>query len=370
VFYLMTRRWGINGRFVTQPFSGVQRYAYEILAQLDALIAERHPLADGLAAELIVPPGAARLPDLRAIPVRVAGKGGGHLWEQVFLPRAVRGRLLNLGNTGPVALTQQIVCLHDANTRVFPASYSLAFRTLYRGLFPALGRRARIVTTVSNHSADTLVEYGIARRDKLRVIPNGHEHALRWQPRHSERTRTVAGRGTILLLGSPAPHKNVGMLLGLADSLQSQGLRIAVVGSRDARVFQAGTVTGADAPNVIWLGRLSDDEIAALLQDCLCLAFPSLVEGFGLPAVEAMARGCPVVSSDAASLPEVCGEAALFASPTDPAAWLAQLTRLARDEPLRAELVRRGHEQVKAFSWRHSAELYLAAMRDLDTRAT
>lgn len=365
----MIRRWGINGRFVTQPFSGVQRYAYEILAQLDALIAERHPFTEGLAAELIVPPGAARLPELKAIPVRVAGKGGGHVWEQTVLPRAVRGRLLNLGNTGPVAVTQQIVCLHDANTRVYPASYSLAFRALYRMLFPALGRRARIVATVSNYSADTLVRYGIAARKKIRVIPNGHEHALRWQPRHSDRTRGVAGRGTVVLLGSPAPHKNVGMLLGLAGALAREGLRIAVVGSRDSRVFQAGDTAGADAPNVIWLGRLSDEEIAALLEDCLCLAFPSLVEGFGLPAVEAMARGCPVVSSDAASLPEVCGDAALYAAPDDPAAWQAQLARLAGDEALRGELIRRGREQVKAFSWRHSAELYLAAMRDLDAAA-
>ena len=362
----MTREWGINGRFLTQPFSGVQRYAHEILAHLDALIAERHPLAEGLAAELIVPPGTSNLPELRAIPVRVAGKGGGHGWEQLRLPRAVRGSLLNLGNTGPVALSRQIVCLHDANTRVFPASYSLAFRTLYRVLFPALGRRARIVATVSNYSADTLVNYGIAPKQKLRVIPNGHEHALRWQPRHSERTRSVAGRNTIVLLGSPAPHKNVAMLLGLAGALESEGLRIAVVGSRDSRVFQAGSTTGSDAPNVTWLGRLSDDEIAALLEDCLCLAFPSIVEGFGLPAVEAMARGCPVVSSNSASLPEVCGDAALYAAPNDPAAWLTQLSRLARDETMRTELIRRGAEQAKKFSWRRSAELYLAAMRDLD----
>ena len=364
----MKRQWAINGRFVTQSFSGVQRYAHEILAQLDALIAERHPLAEGLAVELIVPPGADRLPELKAVSVRVAGRRGGHFWEQAELPRAVRGGLLNLGNTGPVALTRQIVCLHDANTRVYPASYSLAFRSLYRVLFPVLGRRARIVTTVSNYSAEILARYGIASRGKLRVIPNGHEHALRWQPRHSDKTRRVAGRNTIVLLGSPAPHKNVAMLLGLAGDLERAGLRLAVVGARDARVFQVGSVSVEDAPNVVWLGRLSDDEIAALLEDCLCLAFPSLVEGFGLPAVEAMARGCPVVSSDAASLPEVCGEAALYASPADPRAWLAQLRRLSGDDALRSELIRRGAEQVKRFSWRHSAELYLAVMSEVDRR--
>jgi glycosyltransferase involved in cell wall biosynthesis len=361
----MMRQWSINGRFVTQPFSGVQRYAYEIVQALDTLIGENHELTRDLKMELLVPKGADRLPELGSISIREIDGGRGHAWEQTRLPRAVTGALLSLCNTGPLTLSRQIVCLHDMNTRVYPESYSFAFRTLYRALFPLLGRRARMITTVSRYSADRLVEYGVVSRERLRVMSNGHEHALRWRAVHSGKTRAVAGRNTIVVLGSPAPHKNVSMLLGLAGDLMQAGLRIAVIGSRDSRVFQTGNI-GVDAGNVVWLGRLSDDEIAALLEDCLCLAFPSFVEGFGLPAVEAMARGCPVVSSDAASLPEICGEAALYADPRHPQAWRDQLVRLAGDADLRARLIERGRSQILKYSWRESALRYLSAFEAID----
>jgi glycosyltransferase involved in cell wall biosynthesis len=361
----MTRHWSINGRFLTQPFSGVQRYAFEILRELDHLVSEGQGLARDVALELLVPRNVENPPQLRSIPIRAVGPASGHVWEQAILPGAVRGGLLSLCNTGPIALTKQIVCLHDVNTRIIPESYSRPFRALYRVLHPALGRRAAQVTTVSHYSARQLIHYGIAAETKLRVIPNGHEHALRWQPRHSARTRAAAGRETIFVLGSPAPHKNIGLLLGLAGDFAEAGLRLAIAGMSDSRVFKAAP-EGGEAGNVIWLGRVSDDEIAALLGDCLCLAFPSFVEGFGLPAVEAMAWSCPVVASDKASLPEVCGEAALYASPDEPAAWRDQIIRLSRDGTLRDGLVEKGRARMQKFNWRRSAEQYLQAMADAD----
>ncbi len=359
----MATIWSINGRFVTQPFSGVQRYAHEIVRELDELVSEGHPLADNLILELLVPPHAQNLPQLKSIQIRCCGRGGGHGWEQTMLPSAVRGGLLSLCNTGPVVLSEQIICLHDVNTRVYPESYSFAFRAFYRILLPVLGRRAKLVTTVSHYSADELARYGITAKKQALVIPDGHEHAKRWQPEHSVKTRAVAGRNTVLAIGSPAPHKNIGLLLGLADEFRKAGLRLAIAGLSDSRVFQTLSHDSC-ATNVAWLGKLSDNEIAAMLNDSLCLAFPSFVEGFGLPAVEAMAWGCPVVASDRASLPEICGDAALYASPTDPVAWRDQIIRLARDPALAAVLVEKGRTQVKRFSWRRSAELYLQAMQN------
>jgi glycosyltransferase involved in cell wall biosynthesis len=361
----MARQWSINGRFTTQPVTGVQRYAHEIIRALDRWLTAGHPLAQGLQLELLVPPGAVNLPRLTAISVRTVGRMGGHAWEQGELALHARGGLISLCNTGPLVVRRQVVCMHDVNTRSHPESYSLPFRMAYRALLPGLGRVARRIVTVSRHSSDQLVRFRVTSPEKISIIANGHEHALGWTPRHSAATRAAAGPDTIVILGSPAPHKNVGLVLALSQRLAAAGLRIAVAGAADARVFQNGGLGGA-GDNVVWLGRLSDEELAALLRDSLCLAFPSLAEGFGIPPLEAMTLGCPVVVSDRASLPEVCGDAALYASPDDPEAWYASLVRLHRDAKLRADLAVRGEARARRFSWRASAELYLQVMAQLD----
>lgn len=358
----MKRHWSINGRFLTQPTTGVQRYAGEIVRALDTLLAED---PQGLEVELLVPHGTEATLPLRNIAVRPVGRLSGHLWEQVSLPSQVRGGLLSLCNTGPVALDRQIVCIHDLNTRLCPQSYTPAFRLLYRTLIPALGRRAAAISTVSEYSAAELVRFGVCRADKLFVAPDGHEHIRRWAPEGAPSVSAFSGEDTIVLLGSRAPHKNTDLITGMADRLALAGLRLAVVGGSDARVFGAGKGCAA-ACNVALLGRLSDDELAALLRNCLCLAFPSLVEGFGLPPLEAMALGCPVVVSDRASLPEICGDAALYASPDDADAWFGCFMKLAANPALRRRVIERGLTAAGRFSWLASAERYLQAMAAMD----
>jgi glycosyltransferase involved in cell wall biosynthesis len=360
-----TRKWCINGRFLTQPATGVQRYAHEIVRALDQHLLDGHPYARGLSVELIAPRHCPHLPALRSIRTRSVGAVGGHAWEQTVLPTQARTGLLSLCNSGPLVLHKHIVCIHDANTRAYPGSYSLPFRTLYRWLLPALGRTAARIATVSHYSAGELVRYGITTRDKIMIAPDGHEHALRWTSAHSPATRTAAGPNTVVILGSPAPHKNVGLIIGMANKLAAAGLSVAVAGISDSRVFKNNTFK-ADAPNVFWLGRLSDEELAALLKDSLCLAFPSLAEGFGLPALEAMTLQCPVVASDRASLPEICADAALYAPPFDGDAWLASFLRLREDAKLRQTLLARGQSRSAFYSWSKSAEAYLDAMAHAD----
>jgi glycosyltransferase involved in cell wall biosynthesis len=364
----MDRQWAINGRFLTQSVTGVQRYAREIVRALDLLVGRHHPLADGLRLEMLIPPDAKDIPTLNAIRVRPVGRFGGHLWEQAVLPVHARTGLVSLCNTGPVAARKHIVCIHDLNTRSCSGSYSLRFRTLYGVLLPVLGRTTMSVATVSRYSAHELVHYRICHRDKIVIVPDGHEHALRWTPTHSSRTRAVAGPKTIVIIGSMAPHKNIGLLVGMSERLREADLRLAVVGLDNSRVFGAAEIDRS-AENISWLGRLPDGELAALLQDSLCLAFPSLVEGFGLPALEAMTCGCPVVASDKASLPEICGDAALYASPTNANAWFSNFMKLSSDQNLRADLIRKGRAQATMFSWHDSAQRYLHAMARADGMA-
>jgi glycosyltransferase involved in cell wall biosynthesis len=359
------RRWTINGRFLTQPVTGVQRYGREILRALDQHLAHDHPLSRDLELDVLVPGNCPLDVALSTIAVRTTMAGQGYIWEQAILPRNASAGILSLCNTGPILARRQIVCIHDANTRIVPQSYSWTFRWAYGVLLPVLGRTAKMTTTVSAFSAAQLEESGIAPRGRVEVVHDGHEHALRWVPRITPATKQVSSANTIVVIGSRAPHKNIGLLLGLAPQLAAEGLRLAIVGMENGRVFSGGG-PAIDAENVVWLGRLTDGEIAEVLRQAMCLALPSLTEGFGLPAAEAMALGCPVAVSNCGSLPEICGEAALYAAPDDPDGWLHNFKRL-RDEPaLRQSLKRAGLPTVARYSWNRSAERYLELMARVD----
>ena len=343
--------FAINGRFFSQPTTGVQRYAREVVAAIDGLLS-----AAGRHGTVLAPYGG-EIPPMRAIDVRRAGPAGGHLWEQAVLPSRWRGPLLNLCNTAPVVRSRQVVCIHDANVFRMPESYGRSFRTLYRTLQPLLARRASRIATVSRDSARQLASHLPIRAEDVAVLPNGHEHALRWD---AAAATVFDGRPQerpfVLLLGSRARHKNAALILGLAGAFDDLGLDLLVAGG-GAGIFAADRL--GDGPNVRWLGKVSDDDLALLFSRALCLAFPSFTEGFGLPILEAMALGCPVISSDRASMPEVCGDAALMASPDDPAAWLAHVTSLAGSPSLRQDLGDRGRRQAGRFRWAETAQGYL-----------
>lgn len=349
--------FAVNGRFLSQNVTGVQRYALNVVTALDEALREA-----GRTARLIAPADAGTMA-LRTIEQDRAGSFGGHAWEQFELPRLWQGRLLNLCNTAPALKADQIVCVHDANVFTAPDSYGRGFRTAYRILQPLLVRRSARIATVSQASARQLARHLPVRAADIAVLPNGHEHALAWDPAKAELapaflSARVGGEGRpfVLALGSRARHKNLRLLVEIAPRLAELGIDVVIAGGGSG-IFAGEHL--APAPNVSLLGRVSDDDLAFLLERALCLAFPSWTEGFGLPIIEAMARGCPVVSANCASMPEVCGDAALLASPADPAAWVEQIGTLAASATLRDELTGRGSERLPFFSWRSTAEGYL-----------
>lgn len=347
-------RISINGRFLTQPLTGVQRVGSELLRALDALAGEgRAPPIT-----ILAPPGATA-PWLRSIELRVVGSIGGQAWEQGALASAARGSLLiNPANTAPLlAGRDQLVVIHDAGAFDTPESYNVLFRSWYRLLHRALARRGVRIATVSQFSRARLAHW--LRRDpmSIAVIPEGAEHILR-EPadgtildRHGLRPH-----GYVLAVGTGAAHKNLGLLTVAASWLGGRGLTFAMAGARDPAVFAAdGALPGAVA-----LGRVSDRELRALYAGALCLVFPSRYEGFGLPPLEAMACGCPVLAARAASVPEVCGNAALWFDPALPESLITALTQLC-DEPGLADRLRHdGLERARAFTWRGAAASLLA----------
>lgn len=354
----------INGRFLAQRTTGVQRYAREILAAMSRILASDPRRAEALSFRLGLPSDAMDdVPDFLDFADRIPGRRRGYAWEQ-FEHRRAGGLSLNLCNVAPILGRRKIVCIHDVNTILAPYSYDWKYRTFQRLSMPLLGRTAAAVVTVSRASAEALSRFGIVPgADRVEVIPNGHEHVFAWRPEAARLDpAAITDRPFVVMLGSAAPHKNLALVRTIAPVLAENGIDCVVTGHLGGVFAGGGDRGGAGIRQV---GFVDDDDIALLLGKAVCLLFPSHVEGFGLPIIEAMALGCPVVAADCSSMPEVCADAALLRPPGDPGAWIDAVERLTADPGLRDRYRHAGHLRAKSYSWSASAEKYLALIEKL-----
>jgi glycosyltransferase involved in cell wall biosynthesis len=354
-----------NGRFLDRPVTGVERFGREIIGAIDVLRAEGHSATDGLEFEILRPPPADRSGGhFSQISERVIGAHHGWRWEQFELPRHVDGGfLINLCNVAPLRKARSITCVHDANVFLTPGSYGWRFRIAYWTMLPLVIRRSSRWITVSEYSAEQLVRLSVADRAPSAIIANGSEHILRLNPLRSRLATVDLPRPFIFALGSKSRNKNIDLLIGLSGRLQARGLSIVLAGGANPRVFNQLERNGGS--NVLELGRVDDSDIAYLYSQALCFALPSFYEGFGIPAIEAMACGCPVVASNSSALCEVLGDAAILCSPTDPQAWLTAINDLAANPDLRTRAARRGRERAACYSWRDGALRLLDVLRSL-----
>jgi glycosyltransferase involved in cell wall biosynthesis len=284
----------------------------------------------------------------------------GQGWEQLELPWHARKRfLLSLGNTAPIlAGRRQAVVIHDAGVFDTPESYSPQFRAWYRVLHAALARTGATLITVSEFSRGRIAARLGIEPGRLSVMPEGGEHILRVpaDPGALSRHGLASGRYA-LAVGTRAAHKNLDALRDAAAMLAARGLTLAAVGAADPAVFRPAA--GAEGPGAVALGRVSDAELRALYEGALCLVFPSRYEGFGLPPLEAMACGCPVVAARAGAVPEVCGDAALWFDAAEPRSLTEALRRLLEEDGLAVEMRRQGLDRASGFTWRRAAEVLL-----------
>ena len=359
----------INGKFAARRVTGVQRVALNLLLALDASFAQgSSPAASVRPATrwvLLCPPGATP-PTLRCIETRVVGSGAWslHLWEQIVLPHAARtGLLLNLAGSAPLVAARQACLWHDAAVFDRPQAYTRSFGAWYRFGFRWLSGRAEQLLTVSAFSRHRLARQLRLPEGRIGIVPNGAEHLLAVTADVSVLRRLGLDGGTyFLVVGSRNPNKNLALLLAAWGSVTATPMpRLVIVGAADSRVF-AGAAQAVDtqASTVVDAGAIDDAGLRALYEHALALVFPSVYEGFGLPPLEAMACGCPVLCSHAASLPEVCGDAVLYFDPLSTDQISAAMNRLLRDTQLRASLRERGYAQARRYSWRLAAERLLA----------
>ncbi len=349
-----------NGRYLTRPPTGVDRFAIELTAALAS-----RPRGGRLA---LAVPHDTQLRDAtlaRRHELRRVGRRSGQAWEQMELPRAAAGLpLVNLCNTAPLWLQRQLVVIHDLGTVANAGNYSLAFRSWYRLMHGALMRRAHVVASVSRFSADALARHHGRRRRGIEIIGEGGEHILRAPADGAVLDRlSLRGRPYVLAVGSRSPNKNFAAVAAAVQALNMPGLLLVAVGGGDARIYADATSraaggAGPEPDAVLNTGYVSDAALRALYENAVCFAFPSWYEGFGLPPLEAMCCGCPVVVSDRAALPEVCGDAALYCKAEDPATLAAALRRLLGSAALREELRQAGLRRAAGFSWDAAARQF------------
>jgi glycosyltransferase involved in cell wall biosynthesis len=350
----------INGKFTARPVSGVERVATELVRALDRTSAARM----GRWA-LLCPPGG-HPPALRHIEARHVGPPGMalHAWEQAVLPwSARRGLLLNLAGSAPWFAQAQACVVHDAAVFDVPHVYTPLFRWWYRRLFRRHVRRGTRLFTVSSFSQQRLSRALGAAPSALAVVPNGANHAEAWQPDPGALARLgLAGQRFFVAMSGGSRAKNLDAVLAAFGRVrQRHDARLVVVGRPNRRVFAASPAT-AGRPGVLHAGPVGDDTLRALLDAAVALVFPSLYEGFGLPALEAMACRCPVLASNVAALPEVCGPAALYCDPHSEADIAEAMENLLVDAPLRHRLQEAGVQRSRQFRWDDAAERLLSLL--------
>ena len=353
----------INGRFLTQRITGIQRYARETLAELDALL-DQGACLPSWRWVLLAPQGSS-FPALRHIDARCVGVFAGHVWEQIDLARHSRdGLLVSFTPTGPLLKRAQLVTMHDASVYRVPEAFSWRFKLWYRLVGHWLAARSPRTLAVSEFAAAELVHWFNCDPRKISVTCEGWQHLERLQgdPRILERHALTPGR-YVLAVSSPTANKNFQLVVRAASEVSHADIEFAIAGATDPNVFAKASVVPTG--RVKMLGYVTDAELKALYEHALCLVFPSRYEGFGIPPLEAMSLGCPVMASHIAAVKEVCGSAAQYFDPDDHHE-VARLVERLGSSPADVERMRsQGRSRSPQFSWREAARRTLSAVHQV-----
>lgn len=297
---------------------------------------------------------------------------GSHPSGEVWLNVALR-RLLKQANAdvfhGPAFLSpwlktkaRRVVTIHDLVCFRYPKTYTRQFAWYMRQVIRLSARTADGVIAVSESTARDLEEFVGVGRDKVRVIHEAADPALVEPPAdqvEAVRNRLKLPERYLFYCGTIEPRKGVLEMVRLLERLRSEGDDISLVlagstGWQAAPIF-AAIEASPERDHIRRLGYVDFDDLPALYRGAQALLYLTQYEGFGLPPLEAMACGCPVVASDRASLPEVVGEAGVLIDPDDEEETTRAVGRLISDRVYRDSLIKQGHARAREFSWRRAA---------------
>jgi glycosyltransferase involved in cell wall biosynthesis len=305
------------------------------------------------------------------VPVNAARRVEWVRGEQQLLPglarRAGCDLVHSLASTAPArGRFVRVVTIHDLNYLTVPDAHFGLRSVGMRLLVPLAARTSHRVIADSGATRDDIVTRLRVPAGKVDVVPLGlgRPATLPTPPDELRERLALARRPVLLSLSAKRPHKNLGGLIEALSRIQRERRPVLVLPGyptpHEAELRDRAAALGL-SDDVRFLGWTSEADIEGLFALCGAFVFPSFYEGFGLPVLEAMARGVPVACSDRASLPEVAGDAALLFDPSDPAAIAAALERLLGDPVLAERLRVAGCARAAAFTWERTAQLTLAS---------
>lgn len=289
----------------------------------------------------------------------------GHAWEQTVLPLKARGRLLwSPSTSGPVLYPNQVVTVHDVAFLDVPEYFTPSFAKVYGALVPRLVRTARSIVTISEFSRQRILSYVPEAEEKVLVIYNGVSPAFRAGVEGAAEQVAAAGipwKRYFLFFAGADRRKNARAVTDAWKQVvdrMPEDVGLVSYGRRSTEKVFGADQGDDEAPRSLSLGGVSEGLLIALLNRAEALVFPSLYEGFGLPVLEAMASGCPVICSNTTSLPEVAGEAALLVRPEAVGDIAEAMLRIVTESSLAEGLRHAGLARARGFSWKAAADQY------------
>ncbi len=325
----------VNGRFLSRRITGVERYGQEILSIIGNKCRVEATRRNGLA---------------------------GHLWEQLVLPARLQSEsiLWSPANTGPLMVHNQALTIHDLSPLEHPEYFKKSFSSWYRLFLPLLVKKVRVIFTPSRYVQRKVMQrFGI---QNVIVTPNAVNRSC-FSPDARTTIVDLPDR-FILFVGSLQPRKNIHVLLQAWSEIGKvyRDLWLVIAGEQGS-IFEPVKI--APMEHVYLLDYVTENDLPGLYAKARLFVLPSLDEGFGLPALEAMACGTPVIVSDGGALPEVVGDAALIFKRAEHASLSQAIRECIDNQDLSSFLIARGFERVRQFHWQDSAELIWKTLNEI-----
>jgi len=254
----------------------------------------------------------------------------------------------------PIRAKKRLTTIHDVNHLALGSSLGWLKRGYAKIMIPASAARADHLITISDFSKRELIKWAKVDEKKVSVI-----HLAVDRYRFAEDGERAAGLNYFLFVGTLLPHKNLDRLIRAWNRVgeRFRKWKLIVVGKRTERA--------KPAQNVHILGEVEEEHLARLYQGAYAFIAPSIYEGFGLPPLEAMAAGCPTIVSNAASFPEICGDASLYCDPFDEEDMAQKICTLIENPSLRQTLIDAGRKRVDLFSWEKAANAHMEVINKI-----